>query len=65
MLVHVAAWSDLRAAALGGLQVTTTLSVYAHLFEYDLADAMFALAAMSTPATGENVVRLQNLRRQV
>ena len=30
-------------------KVTTTLSVYAHLFEDDYADAMAALGAMGTP----------------
>ncbi|MDS1114241.1 hypothetical protein RD149_10715 [Gordonia westfalica] len=43
----------------GHSKVTTTLSVYAHLFEDDYADAMHALAAMGTPTTGGNVVPLQ------
>ena len=44
---------------LGHAKVTTTLSVYAHLFEDDHTDAMSALAAMSAPGTSENVVRLR------
>lgn len=47
------------ARFMGHAKVTTTLSVYAHLFEDDHADAMSALAAMGTPATGENVLRLR------
>ena len=43
----------------GHSKVTTTLEVYAHLFEDDHTDAMSALAAMSTPTTGKNVVRLR------
>ena len=45
------------ARFVGHAKVVTTLSVYAHLFEDDHADAMSALAAMSAP-TAENVVRL-------
>ncbi|MED5802858.1 tyrosine-type recombinase/integrase [Gordonia sp. Z-3] len=47
------------ARFMGHAKVTTTLSVYAHLFEDDHADAMSALAAMSAPTTAENVVRLR------
>ncbi|MCX2756589.1 MULTISPECIES: hypothetical protein [unclassified Gordonia (in: high G+C Gram-positive bacteria)] len=43
---------------MGHARVTTTLSVYAHLFEDDHTNVMSALAAMGVPATGENVVRL-------
>ncbi|WP_168187071.1 hypothetical protein [Williamsia sp. 1138] len=39
-------------------KVTTTLSVYAHLFEDDHTDAMAGLGAMGQPR-GENVVRLR------
>ena len=46
------------ARFMGHAKVVTTLSVYAHLFEDDHADAMSALAAMSAP-TAENVVRLR------
>ncbi|WP_246007890.1 tyrosine-type recombinase/integrase [Gordonia oryzae] len=46
------------ARFMGHAKVVTTLSVYAHLFENDHADAMSALAAMSAPTT-ENVVRLR------
>lgn len=47
------------ARFMGHSKVTTTLSVYAHLFEVDHTDAMHALGAMGTPATGENVVRMR------
>nr|EMP10387.2 integrase [Gordonia sp. NB41Y] len=47
------------ARFMGHAKVTTTLSVYAHLFEDDHTDAMSALAAISVPTTGENVVRLR------
>ncbi|MGW6034680.1 tyrosine-type recombinase/integrase [Gordonia terrae] len=47
------------ARFMGHAKVTTTLSVYAHLFEDDHTDAMSALGAMGTPATGENVVRMR------
>lgn len=46
------------ARFMGHAKVTTTLTVYAHLFEDDHTDAMHALAAMGTPTTVENVVRL-------
>ncbi|MCG7632632.1 tyrosine-type recombinase/integrase [Gordonia McavH-238-E] len=48
------------ARFMGHAKVTTTLSVYAHLFEDDHIDAMSALAALSMSTTGgENVVRLR------
>ena len=47
------------ARFMGHAKVVTTLSVYAHLFEDDHADAMSALAAMGTATIGENVVRLR------
>ncbi|MDH3022670.1 tyrosine-type recombinase/integrase [Gordonia alkanivorans] len=47
------------ARFMGHAKVTTTLSVYAHLFEDDHTDAMHALSAMGTPTTTENVVRLR------
>lgn len=51
-------WRSLEIARfMGHAKVVTTLSVYAHLFEDDHADAMSALVAMSAPRT-ENVVRL-------
>ena len=46
------------ARFMGHAKVTTTLSVYAHLFDDDHADAMSALAAMGAPRAGENVIRL-------
>ncbi|MGF7120199.1 tyrosine-type recombinase/integrase [Rhodococcus sp. BE178] len=39
------------ARFMGHAKITTTLSVYAHLFEDDHADAMAALGAMGQPAT--------------
>ncbi|NMO02534.1 tyrosine-type recombinase/integrase [Gordonia sp. TBRC 11910] len=48
------------ARFMGHAKVTTTLTVYAHLFEDDHADAMNALAAMGTPTTGGNVIRLKS-----
>ncbi|MCX2756600.1 tyrosine-type recombinase/integrase [Gordonia sp. 4N] len=47
------------ARFMGHAKVTTTLSVYAHLFEDDHTDAMYALAAMGAQTTGDNVVRLR------
>jgi integrase len=47
------------ARFMGHAKVTTTLSVYAHLFEDDHTDAMDALAGMGAHATGENVVALR------
>ena len=46
------------ARFMGHAKVTTTLSVYAHLFEDDHTDAMAALGAMGQPHA-ENVVRLR------
>ncbi len=46
------------ARFMGHAKVTTTLTIYAHLFEDDHADAMSALGAMAQ-ARGENVVRLR------
>lgn len=39
-------------------KVTTTLSVYAHLFEDDHTDAMPALGAVGHASGAENIVRL-------
>jgi integrase len=47
------------ARFMGHAKVTTTLSVYAHLFEDDHADAMSALTAIDTAMVGGNVVRLR------
>ncbi|OPX12840.1 tyrosine-type recombinase/integrase [Mycobacterium sp. AT1] len=44
---------------MGHSRVTTTLAVYAHLFDSDHADSMAALEAMSTPTDTTNVVRLR------
>ncbi len=46
------------ARFMGHAKVTTTLSVYAHLFEDDHTDAMSALGAVSQPSSA-NVVRLR------
>jgi len=47
------------ARFMGHAKVTTTLGVYAHLFNADdFADAMTALGAMETPQNAENVVPL-------
>lgn len=43
----------------GHAKVTTTLTVYAHLFDDDHADAMSALGAMGEQLTSDNVVRLR------
>ncbi len=44
---------------MGHAKVTTTLAVYTHLFNDDLADSMAALDAMAAPkAAAENVVPL-------
>jgi hypothetical protein len=45
---------------MGHAKPTTTLSIYAHLFEDDHADAMAALGAMATApkAYGSNVIPL-------
>ncbi|QYB02737.1 tyrosine-type recombinase/integrase [Rhodococcus sp. USK10] len=48
------------ARFMGHAKVTTTLSVYAHLFEDDHADAMVALGAMGTPPRPtDNVVPIR------
>ncbi|WP_439030383.1 tyrosine-type recombinase/integrase [Gordonia terrae] len=47
------------ARFMGHAKVTTRFSVYAHLFEDDHTDAMYALAALGTPANCENVLRLR------
>ncbi|ELB89624.1 phage integrase family protein [Rhodococcus wratislaviensis IFP 2016] len=49
------------ARFMGHAKVTTTLSVYAHLFEDDHSDAMAALGAMGTAmqASGDNVVPIR------
>ena len=39
-------------------KVTTTLGVYAHLFEDDHGDAMAALGAMGSPMQSDNVIQL-------
>lgn len=44
---------------MGHSRVTTTLAVYAHLFDSDHADSMAALEATSAPVTPSNVVRLR------
>ncbi|GAA11013.1 tyrosine-type recombinase/integrase [Gordonia alkanivorans] len=49
------------ARFMGHAKVTTTLTVYAHLFEDDHTDAMSALGAMDAPTStsGGNVLRLR------
>lgn len=49
------------ARFMGHSKVTTTLTVSAHLFEDDHADAMAALGAMATSPLfqGDNVIRLR------
>ncbi len=50
------------AKFMGHAKVTTTLTVYAHLFEDDHTDAMAALGAMGTPRqTGGNVVPIRRM----
>jgi integrase len=44
---------------MGHSRVTTTLSVYAHLFDSDHADSMAALEAISAPVDSTNVVRFR------
>ena len=44
---------------MGHSRVTTTLAVYAHLFDSDHADSMAALEAMSQPLDTTNVVGLR------
>lgn len=48
------------ARFMGHAKVTTTLTVYAHLFEDDHADTMAALGAMGQPVKrGDNVVPIR------
>lgn len=50
------------AKFMGHSKVTTTLTVYAHLFEDDHSDAMAALGAMGTPRqTGGNVFPIRRM----
>jgi hypothetical protein len=49
---------------MGHAKPTTTLTVYAHLFDDDHADAMNALGAMGTPVA-DNVIRLKALTTTV
>jgi len=51
------------AKFMGHSKVTTTLTVYAHLFEDDHSDAMAALGAMGTPthADSDNVVPIRRM----
>ncbi len=45
---------------MGHSKITTTLTIYSHLFGDDHADAMAALGAMATPkAKAVNVIRLR------
>ena len=44
---------------MGHAKVTTTLSIYTHLFDDDHAETMAALEAMSRPVDAPNVVRLR------
>jgi integrase len=46
---------------MGHAKVTTTLAVYAHLFDDDHAETMAALEAMSRPVDATNVVPLRRL----
>ena len=49
---------------MGHAKVTTTLSVYAHLFNTDdHAEAMAALGALAAPAFGGNVVAFTGPKR--
>ena len=43
---------------MGHAKPTTTLGIYAHLFEDNHADAMAALGAMGNPTASSNVVHL-------
>jgi hypothetical protein len=43
---------------MGHTKPTTTLGIYAHLFEDNHADAMAALGAMGSPTASGNVVPL-------
>jgi integrase len=44
---------------MGHSKVTTTLSVYAHMFEDDHSDAISALGAIGNRAMAENVIQLR------
>jgi integrase len=44
---------------MGHAKVTTTLSIYTHLFDDDHAETMAALAAMSRPVSDSNVVPMR------
>ena len=45
---------------MGHAKVTTTLAVYTHLFDDDLAETVAALEAMSRPVDAANVVYLRS-----
>jgi hypothetical protein len=47
---------------MGHAKVTTTLSIYAHLFDDDHAETMAALEAMSRPVDAPNVVPMRQQR---
>lgn len=49
------------ARFMGHAKVTTTLSIYAHLFEDDHSDAMTALGTLGAPALAENVVPIRRM----
>ena len=44
---------------MGHAKVTTTLSIYTHLFDDDHAETMAALEAMSRPVDAPNVVAMR------
>jgi hypothetical protein len=44
---------------MGHAKVTTTLAIYTHLFDYDHAETMAALEAMTRPTVAPNVIRLR------
>ena len=44
---------------MGHAKVTTTLSIYTHLFDDDHAETMAALESMSRPVDASNVVRMR------
>jgi len=50
---------------MGHAKVTTTLSVYTHLFADDHADAMAALGAMENGISKSNVIPLRGLNPAV
>ena len=47
---------------MGHAKVTTTLAIYAHLFDDDHAETMAALEAMSRPVSAPNVVSMRRTR---